>query len=107
MTNVVSDEDISVIDFVRENVKSDVDEEDIDLYYEMLDKDYDIDKTSKLLDWQNEPSLIAIIAYSFEHDIELNDWMKDFFSRNSKYLKNQKENYIYMKADLLKFLERR
>ena len=107
VTNVVSDEDISVIDFVRENVKSDVDEEDIDLYYEMLDKDYDIDKTSKLLDWQNEPSLIAIIAYSFEQDIELNSWIKDFFSRNSKYLKNQKENYIYMKADLLKFLERR
>lgn len=100
------DEEISVIDFVRENVKSDVDEEDIDLYYEMLDKDYDIDKRSRLLDWQNEPSLIAIIAYSFEHDIELNEWIKDFFSQNNKYLKNQEENYIYMKADLLKFLER-
>lgn len=92
--------DISVIDFVRENVKSDVDDEDLDLYYEMLDKDYDIDKTSKLLDWQNEPSLIAIIAYSFEHDFELNDWIKDFFHRNNDYIKDQKENYIHMLNDL-------
>lgn len=99
-------EEETVIDFVRENVKTDVDEEDVDLYYEMLDKDYDIDKTSKLLDWQNEPSLIAIIAYSFEHDIELNDWIKDFFSRNSEYIKDQKENYIHMKADLQKFFRK-
>lgn len=101
------EKDISVIDFVRENAKSDVDEEDIDLYYEMLDKDYDLDKTSKLLDWKNEPSLIAIIAHSFEHDIELNEWIKDFFLRNSEYIRDQKENYLHMKYDLEKYLSER
>lgn len=100
-------EEVPVIDFVRKNVKPDVDEEDLDLYYEMLDKDYDIDKTSKLLDWQNEPSLIGIIAYSFEQDIKLNEWIKDFFLRNSEYIRDQKENYLHMKYDLEKYLSER
>ena len=48
-------DDISVLQFVRENVGLDITQDDIDDYYSMLDE-YDIDKTSRLLNWQNEPS---------------------------------------------------
>lgn len=97
-------EEVPVLDFVRENVKPDIDEDDLDLYYEMLYRGYDIDVGSKLLTYENEPSLIAMVAYSIEQDIEIDDWMKDFFNRNSDYIIDQKENYLHMKQDLENYL---
>jgi len=69
----------------------------------MLDA-YDIDKTSRLLDYQNEPSLVAIIAYSFINDITLDDWIKEYFSKNNMYFINQKKNYLHMKKDLENYI---
>ena len=97
-------DELDVLDFVRENVSQDITSEDIDDYYSMLDE-YDVDKRSNLMDWQNEPSLLAIIAYSFKNDLDLDDWIVDYFSRNSKYIHNQKENYIYMKKDLKRYIQ--
>ena len=102
--NIEPEKEISVIDFVKENVKPDVNEDDIDLYYEMLYRNYEIDTHSNLLVFENEPSLIAMVAYSFEKDIDLDDWIKDFFSRNNNYISNQEENYLHMKQDLEKYL---
>ena len=98
------DDDIDVLAFVRENVDSGISEDDLSDYYSMLDV-YDIDKKSKLLDWQNEPSLISLIAYSFINDIDLDEWIKDYFKRNQNYILNQLENYIHMKNDLSEYLQ--
>ena len=98
------DDDIDVLAFVRENVDSGISEDDLSDYYSMLDV-YDIDKKSKLLDWQNEPSLISLIAYSFINDIDLDEWIKDYFKRNQNYILNQLENYIHMKQDLNGYLQ--
>jgi len=100
----VSDDEIDVLEFVRSNVNPAVTPDDIDDYYSMLDV-YDIDKTSRLLDWQNEPSLISLIAYSFLNDVDLDEWIKDYFKRNHQYITDQKENYIHMKKDLSEYLQ--
>lgn len=99
------DRPVSVIDFVRENVKTDVNEEDINLYEAILD-DY-IEIGSDIRDEENEPSIIALIAHSVEQDIdlELEDWFPDFIKQNTTYIKNQKENYIFMRNHLDKFVD--
>ena len=98
------DADIDVLDFVKENVDPGITDDDLSDYYSMLDV-YDIDKKSKLLDWQNEPSLISLIAYSFINDIDLDEWIKDYFERNENYISDQKENYIHMRKDLFQYLQ--
>lgn len=87
--------------FVKENVSQNVMQENIEQYEEVLDDlTLYVDNTSKLLDEGNRASLIALVAYSFVNDIDLDDWIVDFFRRNHTYIRNQKENCIYMKNDL-------
>lgn len=80
--------------------------EDIEQYAEVLDS---LMKKSncnmKLLEAENRPSLIAMVAYSFHSDIDLDDWIADYCSRNSDYIPDQKENYIHMKEDLQQFIK--
>lgn len=97
-------QDVSVIDFVRNSVKSDVTEEDIDDYYDMLNG-YKVDKKSTLLNWENEPSLIAIIAYSFENDVNLDDWIIQYFKKNNSFVTDQKQNYLHMLSDFKNYTQ--
>lgn len=90
-----TNEEVAVIDFVKDIVKPEVTEEDIDDYYDMLNG-YKVDKMSPLLDWKNEPSLIAIIAYSFENDLDLDGWIVEYFKKNNTFLADQKQNYLHM-----------
>lgn len=100
--------EISIIDFIRENVRPDVTNEDVECYEEVLEGlTLNVNNSSNLLELQNRKSLIALIAYSFKNDIDLDDWIVDFFNDNTTYIKEQKENYLYMKQDLQNFLERK
>ena len=96
-----------VLEFIRENVKEDVIEDDIELYKSIL-KDWTkkIDKLSMLLEKENMDSLLAIVAYSIETELDndMPEWMVSFFERNDTYIKDQKENYTYMVNDLSEFL---
>ena len=92
-------EEVNTFDFVRENVNPDATEEDIELYSDMLDDlTIEVDNNTKLLDEHNRPSLIALVGYACENDIDdrLTEWIKRFFTTNATYKLNQKENYIYM-----------
>lgn len=101
-------EESSIVDFVRENVDSKVTKEDIDLYEDVLKGlSRKRKKGTRLLERKNRPSLIGIIAYSFERDVDLDDWIVDFFQRNCDYVKDQRENYLYMKDDLEDYLKRK
>lgn len=97
----------NTLDFIRENVKEDVIEDDIEFYKSLLEAwSVKVDNSSKLLDEGNMKSLLAAIAYSVENELdeEVPAWMVSFFDRNSTYIKNQKENYTYMINDLNKFI---
>lgn len=100
--NIVVDD---VLAFVRENVSQDTTQDDIELYEDCLnDLTLNVDNNTKLLGEQNHPSLVAIVAYSCEKDIYLDEWFTDFFERNSDYIRNQRENYLHMKTDLDEFV---
>lgn len=101
------EEEISVLDFVKENVKSDVVEEDVFDYLDDLEVlTLEVDCNSKLLEEHNRNSIIAMIAYGYKNDITLDEWFIDFFERNSTYINNQKENYLHMKKDLKEYLRK-
>ena len=71
----------------------------------LIDSLYDIDKSSRLLNWQNEPSLVALIAWSFKNDVTLDDWIREYFKSNTMYFVNQEKNYLHMKKDLEAYLQ--
>lgn len=96
--------EIDNLSFVRENVDPSITEDDIDDYWADLEE-YDIDKESRLLDFQNEPSLLAIVAYSYKNDIVLDDWIKEYFEQNKMYFIDQKRNYLHMKENLNEYLQ--
>lgn len=88
--------------FIQNNVASDVLQEDIDLYNDCLsDYTLNVDNKSKLLEANNHLSLLAIMVYSAveNKDDYMNEWIVNYFDRNSDYIKNQKQNYLHMKQD--------
>lgn len=96
----------SVDSLMHECFGSEFSEEDIDQFEEVLDDlTLNVDNTSKLLDEKNRPSLIAIVAYSFRNDIDLDDWIVDYFTNNKLYFNDQMKNYLHMKKDLETYLQ--
>lgn len=92
-------EEINVLDFVKENVKADATDEDIELYEDILsDLTLEVDNNTKLLDKNNLPSLIGLVGYAIEKDIDslLTQWIVNFFAQHFTYNANQKENLSYM-----------
>ena len=101
----IRDEDIKEIDcieFVKSNVE-DTTDEDVELYEEVLDDlTLNVDNNSKLLDKHNRPSLLALVGYSVKNDIDLDEWIVEFFRNNTTYILNQVENYKMMLSCLQK-----
>ena len=98
-------DDINVLDFVKENVNPDTTDRDVEFYSEMLDDiTLEVDNNTKLLDEHNRPSLIALVGYACQNEIDdkLVEWIKSFFVNNAMYILNQRENFTYMKNSLQK-----
>lgn len=95
-----------LLGFVRDNVVPFATKEDVEQYMEVLDS---LVKKSncgaKLLEEENRLSLVGIVAYSFKNDVDLDNWIVDYCSRNDSYISDQKENYEYMKNDLQQFIK--
>lgn len=95
-------EEVSILEFVKENVKPDATEEDVEFYFDILDDlTLEVDNNTKLLDEHNKPSLVALVGYACEEDKDgyLEEWIKNWFNKNSTYLLNQTENYLHMKEN--------
>lgn len=92
-------EEVDTLEFVKENVKSNATEEDVEFYEDVLDDlTLNVDNNTNLLDKHNRPSLVALVGYACEHEIDdqLEEWIKKFFVTNATYNLNQKQNYLYM-----------
>ena len=99
-------EEVDAFEFIKENVNSDVLQEDIDFYNDILnDLTLNVDNNTQLLEEHNIPSLLAIVAYSCKEDINIDDWFVDFFGKNNTYIRNQKENYLKMKTSLEDYIK--
>ena len=96
------DNNIDPLQFVKRNITDQVSESDIDLYYEMMDdfrKNKAINEHSAVFNYQNELSFLAMIAYSFKVDKDLDKWLVDYTHRNIIYSSNQVENLENMIND--------
>lgn len=94
-------EESSVLNFVKENVNPNATEEDVEFYSDILDDlTIEVDNNTKLLDEHNRPSLIALVGYACENDIDLDEWIKKWFVTNTMYVLNQKQNYLHMVSAL-------
>lgn len=96
--------DVTPESFVAEMVDIPVDEvkEEMDCYEETLEglENNTIRDGSKLLDVANRLSLLAMVAYSYKHDVDLDDWLENYAANNNTYFVDQKKNYLYMVKSL-------
>ena len=77
----------------------------MDFYKESLKdlKDVAIKDGSKLLQEDNNLSLLAMVVYSYKEDIDLEEWLTEYAKNNNTYFKNQRKNYFCMLNDLEKY----
>lgn len=102
---------ISAEEFISEMVELPVEtvKEDMDCYEETLDglESNTIRDGSKLLDAANRLSLLAMVAYSYKNDIDLDEWMEEYASKNNTYFVDPRKSYRHMNMDLNNYLSRR
>lgn len=97
----------SILEFLRDTVSPGITQEDFSLYQEILeDLSLNVDHSSKLLEEANRPSLLALVAYSIEMDMDLDIWIVEFFKKNAAYCSNQAENYKNMVKELTAYFRK-
>lgn len=101
----LSNEDAEILKFVQENVRSDIDRDDISVY------------DLYLLKWMNDDSNIykagkdvvfALMAYATDkgEDKEFKVWLDKENAKNNTYSTSHKTNFTYLKRDFDEFLEK-
>lgn len=92
-----------MVDIPIETVK-----EEMDCYEETLDglENNTIRDGSKLLDIANRLSLLAMVAYSYKNDVDLDDWLENYAANNNTYFMDQRKNYSHMVNDFKQYQKR-
>ena len=102
---------LSDVEFISQNVDIPIADviEDIQLYMDTLDEleEDHIRVGSKLLHNENRQSMLAIVAYAYKNDIDIDDWMEEYASNNNTYFVDQKKNYLHMVKDLTAYNKRK
>lgn len=93
-------ENVDILDFVKENVNQELEEEDVKAAIELYeDLKVEVSDDSRLLNTRNNPSMVAIMAYAEQENValkSLKEWFINYFTDNNSFLLNQKENYLHM-----------
>ena len=101
---------LSDVEFISQNVDIPIADviEDIQLYMDTLDEleEDHIRVGSKLLHNENRQSMLAIVAYAYKNDIDLEEWMEEYASNNNTYFVDQKKNYLHMVEDVTAYNKR-
>ena len=103
-TNTIPEEFVAeMVDMPAEKVK-----EEMDCYEETLDslENNTIKDGSKLLDIANRLSLLAMVAYSYKNDVDLDDWLEEYAANNNTYFMDQRKNYSHMLSDFKQYQKR-
>lgn len=111
MHNQEADKSLSEDIFIADILNMDINEvkEDLEFYKESLN---DLTREavkdgSRLLDKRNQLSLLAMMAYSYQNDVNLDDWLKEYAKRNNTYLVDQEKNFLHMKADFENYINKK
>lgn len=96
----------NTLDFIKENINSEVTEDDIESYKEDLELlTLYVDNDTKLLEDRNQISLIGVVAYSYKNEVNLDDWFKKWFETHDEYILDQKKNFNVMVNDLEQYIK--
>lgn len=102
--------DAAIETFIAEMVELPVGDikEEMDFYEETLDglESNAIRDGSKLLDQANRMSLLAMVAFSYKHDVDLDEWLVDYATNNNTYFVDQRKNYLHMVNDFKQYQKR-
>ena len=102
---------LSDVEFISQNVDIPIADviEDIQLYMDTLDEleEDHIRVGSKLLHNENRQSMLAIVAYAYKNDIDLEEWMEEYASNNNTYFVDQKKNYLHMIENVTAYNKRK
>jgi hypothetical protein len=81
--------------------------DEMDVYNETLDSltEKTIRDGSKLLNIENRKSLLALVAYSYERDVNLDEWLEQYAAKNNMYFPDQRKNFLHMKKDFINYIE--
>ena len=92
-----------MVDMPVETIK-----EEMDCYEETLDglEDNTIRDGSKLLEVANRLSLLAMVAYSYKNDVDLDGWLEEYAANNNTYYMDQRKNYSHMVNDFKQYQKR-
>ena len=92
-----------MVDMPVETVK-----EELNCYEETLDglENNTIRDGSKLLEVANRLSLLAMVAYSYKNDVDLDDWLEEYAANNNTYFMDQRKNYSHMINDFRQYQKR-
>ncbi len=108
--NTEKEEEITSERFIAEvvGIPMEAVEEDMECYEQTLDEleDNTIKIGSKLLNPENRNSLLAMVAYSYKNDIDLDNWLSDYAVSNNTYIVNQKRNFNIMVEDLHNYIDK-
>jgi len=112
MSDETKDEEIFIANVVGID-KSEV-HRNMDIYKEDLNgndnlkglKGNCIKDGSKLLDYQNNLSLLAMVAYAYKIGQDLDKWLTDFASKNNTYITDQQKNFYYMRDNFKEYLKK-
>ena len=104
------EENLSTEEFISKvvDVPVEIVNEEIDVYEEDLKglKNVAIRDGSKLLEVANNLSLLAMVAYSYKNDVDLDDWLEEYASKHNTYNPNQKNNFLNMVDDFKQYRKR-
>lgn len=94
-----------IADVLNMNLEKVIDE--IEVYNETLDSltEKTIRDGSKLLNIENRKSLLALVAYSYERDVDLDEWLEQYATKNNMYFPDQRKNFLHMKKDFINYIE--
>lgn len=108
---IMENRELTPEQFIADNAGLDIQtvRKDMDFYSQMLDdlEDRTIKDGSKLLNPDNRLSLVTLVAYTIENDIDLDEWMLEYAKNNNTYFMDKKKNFLHMKQELKKYLEKK
>lgn len=98
-------EELTPIEFVRQVVKSDVTEEDMEDYENYIE---DTVRISSPIYQQCKVALLTMAAYVYdkEQDEEFSDWIEKYANEAYSFSKDQKVNYAMMKHNFDNFVQK-
>lgn len=103
--NSVTENESFIADILNMDINQVI--ENMEVYSETLDEltEKTIRDGSKLLNIENRKSLLTLVAYSYERDVDLDEWMEQYAAKNNMYFPDQRKNFLHMKKDFINYIE--